>query len=193
MENNIIVSGECGEIAYSHEIYGEKFYTFPLSIERQSGNVDTINVMISETDKPTVEKHNFVEVVGEVRTFNRHSEDGNHLDIFVFCKEVSEGSNYDNYFIGTAYICKQPNYRETPLGREVCDCLLAINRAYGKSDYIPSIVWGRNDKRASQFSVGQQVYVKGRLQSRNYNKQIGDEVVEKVAYELSLSSIEEVN
>lgn len=194
--NKIILSGEVvGEICYSHETRDEKFYIFYMSSERQSGTKDVVPCIVSEVFLSQIEnnKQCKIKVAGEVRTRNAHVEQGKtKLEIFVFVKEILEyGSEDENSVCLEGYICKPTSFRGTPLGREICDILVASNREHNnKSDYIPCIAWGRNAIRTSELNVGTRVKVLGRLQSREYNKRLGDETYEaRTAYELSSSMV----
>lgn len=178
------------DFEFSHEIYGEKFYRCFVECARTSGNIDTLPVIV-----PSIyieEQPLRVKIDGEIRTRNVIGDDGRtHLDISVFAKDLRECEGADSdIFEGQGYICKSPVYRETPLGREITDVLVAFNRTYGKSDYIPCVTWGRNAHRLADCEVGTPLNVKGRLQSRVYHKTIGEEVFERVAYELSLSVVD---
>lgn len=179
---------------FSHEINGENFYTFLLDCQRLSEVVDTLPVTISDRLLPEVANFEVGEIIaisGEIRTRNVYDEktEKRHLDITVFAKEVIATDEDTNEVHMHGFICKKPIYRQTPQGRYIADLCIAVNRKYGKSDYIPCICWGRNAIFASDLDVGQEINVKGRLQSRTYQKKLADEVMEKVAYELSISSI----
>ena len=194
--NKIILSGEVvGAICYSHETRDEKFYTFYLSSERQSGTKDTVQCIVSEVFLSQIEnnKQCKIKVTGEVRTRNAHVEPGKtRLEIFVFVKEILEYESEDeNSVCLEGYICKPTLFRGTPLGREICDILVASNREHNnKSDYIPCIAWGRNALRASIFNVGDNIKLTGRLQSREYTKKFDDGTEEvRTAYEVSSSSV----
>lgn len=186
------------EPAYSREIYGEKFYKFDLKSERLSGATDILPCVVSETIMPTfVESGANIEVLGEIRTRNYTDGEGKRrCEISIFANRISERFERfrnDNDVILEGYICKEPNYRETPLGRQICDVLIASNRERcGKSDYIPSVAWGRNALRVSQMGIGTKVDIVGRLQSREYIKHLEDGTDEtRVAYELSICKIKE--
>ena len=199
--NHIVLSGEvAGAPEFNHEIYGEKFYVFPLMVSRKSGNTDTLPIMVSErlVDLAGIQSGINVQVSGEIRTYNQKLNESSkaRLIISVFARELSfvepeENDEDINAVVLKGYICKQPNYRKTPLGREICDVLLAVNRPYGKSDYIPCIAWGRNAGYAEGLEVGTSMSIHGRLQSRNYTKRLSeDECEERVAYELSINKLE---
>ena len=206
--NHITLVGKItDEKKFSHEIYGEKFYTFDLSVPRLSGNADIIPVTISERlfkdEDLVVDKK--VKITGQFRSYNSYENERNRLILTVFAKDIEFLPNQEeevvaskdlisNEVILTGYICKTPIYRQTPFGREIADILLAVNRAYNKSDYIPCITWGRNARFCSKMEVGTEVKVIGRVQSRAYEKKHEDGTVEqKVAYEVSISNLEVVD
>ena len=175
---------------FSHEYKGEKFYKCLVTTERLSGVKDILPVIVPEVY--TQEDFKRVEIDGQIRT--RNVKDGNtrHLEVFVFVRDLKEADGEDlNVFEGEGYVCKSPRFRVTPLDREITDLLLAFNRDYDKSDYIPSVAWGRNAHRVADLEVGTSIKIKGRLQSRKYMKLIDGELVEKTAYELSVSEIME--
>lgn len=195
--NKIKVTGfVANEPAYSHKIYGEKFYKFNLKSERLSGTTDTLPCIVSETIVGTVEWQKDIEITGEIRTRNYTDENGKRkceISIFVESVRDYDGFHDDNEVTLTGFICKEPKYRETPLGRQICELVIASNRERSdKSDYIPSIAWGRNALRVSQMAVGAKVEVVGRFQSREYIKHLEDGTEEtRVAYELSICKIKE--
>ena len=191
----------CGRInsafEYSHEIFGEGFYTVKLLVNRLSEATDEIPLLISErlVDVTKDYKGMLVRACGQFRSFNKHEENRNHLILSVFVRDLEFIESMDgvrpNQIILDGFICKQPVYRMTPLGREIADLLMAVNRPYGKSDYIPCICWGRNARYADGFGVGEHVQLWGRIQSREYQKQVGDDEYEtRVAYEISVSKLE---
>lgn len=181
----------------SHEFYGEKFYEYLVSVERLSGSYDIIPVIISEkiiTDNLKV--GNEVSIVGQFRSYNKIEEDRSHLMLSVFARDIVEPdySQNSNQITLRGFVCKTPIYRMTPFKREICDIMLAVNRAYGKSDYIPVITWGRNAKYCSNFKVGEKIEVKGRIQSREYQKKLPDGTIEnRVAYEVSVISVSKMS
>lgn len=206
--NHIILVGKItDEKKFSHEIYGEKFYTFDLSVPRLSGNADIIPVTISERlfkeEDLVVDKK--VKITGQFRSYNSYENERNRLILTVFAKDIEFLPNQEeeivaskdlvsNEVVLTGYICKTPIYRQTPFGREIADILLAVNRAYNKSDYIPCITWGRNARYCSKMEVGTEVKVVGRVQSRAYEKKHEDGTVEqKIAYEVSISNLEVID
>ena len=197
--NQVTISGEIvSEFKFNHELYGEKFYLMDVEIPRLSGSSDVIPVMVSnrlmeiEQDFRGIK----VKIEGQFRSYNRHEEKKNRLILSVFAREIEavdeiEESEKSNQIYLDGFICKEPVYRETPLGREIADVLIAVNRPYGKSDYIPCICWGRNARFASGLEVGTRCIVKGRIQSREYNKKISEtEVEKKTAYEVSVNKVE---
>ena len=206
--NHIILVGKVtSDKKFSHEIYGEKFYIFNLSVPRLSGNADIIPITISERllELEDLEMNKKIIVEGQFRSYNSYENDRNRLVLTVFAKEVKFVENQEeeievskdfisNEVILNGFICKKPIYRQTPFGREISDSLLAVNRAYNKSDYIPCIAWGRNARFCENIPVGTEVKIIGRVQSRTYEKKYDDGRVEnKVAYEVSVASLEVVN
>ena len=192
--NKIVLAGlVTEEPIFSHEVHGEKFYRFRLLSSRKSGNCDVLVCIVPEIIKNGINEGNMVKVFGEIRTRNVHENDKNHLEITVFVKEVLLYEEDENNVELDGFICKEPTYRETPFGRQITDLMVASNREYFKSDYIPCIAWGRNAIRTSEFNVGTRVKVLGRLQSREYKKKIDDETYEvRTAYELSAYMIDVV-
>lgn len=200
IENNqVTVMGEAvSDFTFSHEIFGEGFYMVDISVKRLSDSYDIIPVMVSERllDVNADYKGMYICINGQFRSYNRHEEHKNRLVLSVFAREVDfidemEESSKTNQIYLDGYICKEPIYRKTPLGREIADVLLAVNRPYGKSDYIPCICWGRNARYASQFKVGERCAVWGRIQSREYMKKLDEEHIERrVAFEVSVSKLE---
>lgn len=203
MENNssqnnyIILSGQiASDFTYSHQVYGEAFYSFKLCSKRLSDTYDTLPVTISERLLIDIEAKTgqFVTITGQLRSYNNYSEGKTHLILTVFAKDITineEKTKDINNIQLNGFICKAPVYRTTPFGREISDILLAVNRAYNKSDYIPIICWGRNAKFSSNLVIGSNIMITGRMQSRSYQKKISeDEVIEKTAYEVSVSKIE---
>lgn len=202
--NNVILVGKvANEKRFSHEIYGEKFYSFDLSVPRLSGNADLIPVTISERlfkeDELVVDKK--LRIEGQFRSYNSFEGEKNKLILTVFVKDIEFLSDDEEIVVSKdfvsneitliGYICKPPIYRQTPFGREISDMLLAVNRAYNKSDYIPCICWGRNARFSSKLEVGTEVKVVGRIQSRIYEKKFEDGKVEqRVAFEVSISNLE---
>lgn len=186
------------DFVFSHEIFGEGFYMVNVNVPRLSDSSDIIPVMVSERLINVEENYKglMIMVQGQFRSYNRHEERKNRLVLSVFAREIefvdeTPESSKTNQIYLDGYICKEPVYRKTPLGREIADLLLAVNRPYGKSDYIPCICWGRNARFASNFTVGTRCEIWGRIQSREYMKRISEEDAEKrIAYEVSVSKLE---
>ena len=187
--------------AFSHEICGEGFYLFYIEVLRKSGSTDTLPVIVSERliSINRLDVGRTVVIDGQIRSYNKHTdnEEHSHLILSVFAKEIDVledveiNPDVDNAVEIVGHLCKPPIYRKTPLGREIADILVAVNRPYGKSDYIPCIAWGRNARFAGGLEVGSHLQICGRVQSREYTKKIGEEEVEKrVAYEVSVSKID---
>ncbi len=200
IENNqVTIMGEIiSDFVFSHEVFGEGFYMVNVSVRRLSNSEDIIPLMISERLIDVSQNYSgeFVMVAGQFRSYNRHDELKNRLVLSVFVREITfideemDGAK-TNTILLDGYICKAPVYRKTPLGREIADLLLAVNRPYGKSDYIPCICWGRNARYASTFEVGEHVQIIGRIQSREYVKKITEtETQKRTAYEVSVSKLE---
>ncbi len=200
IENNqVIMAGEIvSEFVFSHEVFGEGFYMLEISVRRLSNSYDVIPLMISERliDVTQDYRGETIAVSGQFRSYNRHEEKKNRLVLSVFVRELEfveeepESSRTNQIFL-EGYICKMPVYRKTPLGREIADLLVAVNRPYGKSDYIPCICWGRNARYASGFEVGAHIQLWGRIQSREYTKKVSEEEIERrIAYEVSVSKLE---
>lgn len=186
------------EAVFSHEVYGEGFYLIEVRASRTSGFSDEIPVMVSERMCNVNELHigDRLRVTGQFRSFNRHEELKNRLVLSVFAQEMEllDDSQEDleaNSIFLDGYICKEPTYRKTPLGREIADLLIVVNRSYGKSDYIPCICWGRNACFAGGLEIGSHLWIHGRIQSREYTKKISEfEAEKRVAYEVSVSKVE---
>ena len=209
LENNYLtlVGKVTGEKRFSHEIYGERFYVFNLEIPRLSGNSDIIPITVSERliKEETLQEGHQLLVKGQFRSYNSYENEKNRLILTVFAKDIVEVEEKEedeenemvkkdtitNEVVLVGYICKKPIYRQTPFGREISDLLLAVNRAYNKSDYIPCIAWGRNARFCQNMEVGTEVKIIGRVQSRKYEKKFEDGTSEtRVAYEVSISSME---
>lgn len=207
-ENNhlVLVGKVASEKTLSHEIYGEKFYSFNLEVPRLSEISDIIPVTISERliSEQELELGKKVVVEGQFRSYNGYENEKSRLILTVFAKEITfkpddeeleiSKETVSNEVVLVGYVCKKPIYRQTPFKREIADVLLAVNRAYNKSDYIPCIAWGRNARFCQNMSVGTEVKVVGRVQSRGYEKKLEDgTVLNKVAYEVSVMSLEVLN
>lgn len=188
----------CGVIAaapvFSHSGRGECFYTFPLEVARLSGATDKINIIVRDELMESIELREAEKicVIGELRSFNNKSGEGAKLVITVFAKELylcDDDDLNEVHLIGT--LCKKPNLRMTPMGRDICDLMLAVNRRYGRSDYLPCITWGLKAREAAEWDTGTMVTLEGRIQSRNYMKIVGGDPVEKTAFEVSVTDIAE--
>ncbi len=201
MENNIItLTGTVEtEATYSHSVLDEKFYTFMLRVPRLSQNDDILPVTIGENqfDSMLIREGNKIKIKGQLRSYNKYTSLKTRLILTVFAKGVApayedDTENPNEIFIN-GFICKTPIYRKTPFGREITDLIVAVNRAFNRSDYIPAIAWGRNAVYSENLEVGSNVMLWGRLQSRNYNKRISDDETEqRTAYELSITKIEKL-
>lgn len=200
IENNqvTIMGRVASEFVYSHEVFGEGFYMVDVLVKRLSNSEDRIPLMVSERLIDVTQDYTgeFIVASGQFRSYNRHDEQKNRLILsvfvweIVFAQEELDGAKTNTIFLD-GYICKEPVYRKTPLGREIADLLLAVNRPYGKSDYIPCICWGRNARFAAGFQVGEHVQILGRIQSREYVKKLSEtETQKRVAYEVSVSKLE---
>ena len=197
--NQVTMMGEIvSAFQFSHEVFGEGFYMVELAVSRLSNYSDYIPLMVSERLIDTEQDYTgqVIRSSGQFRSYNRDEEKKNRLVLSVFVRElefldeIDENEKTNQIFLD-GYICKEPIYRKTPLGREIADVLLAVNRSYGKSDYIPCICWGRNARFASGFTVGCHIQIVGRVQSREYVKRISEEEVEhRVAYEVSVSKVD---
>ncbi len=196
--NSVIVIGKIeSECIFDHEVYGEGFYTFTVSANRLSDNNDKLPITISERliSKDLIVPGKYVRINGQLRSYNNFTDKKNRLILTVFVREIElfdetpEGN--PNIIELNGFICKEPIYRVTPFGREITDVLIAVNRAYKKSDYIPCIAWGRNARFCENIEVGTEVKIVGRVQSRTYEKKYEDGTSEtKIAYEVSISSLE---
>lgn len=199
--NQVTIAGEVvSDFTFSHEIYGENFFLVNIAVSRLSDSCDIIPVMVSDRlmDVKGDYKGCILQASGQFRSYNRHEETKNRLVLSVFAREVSfveipEGEQNPNHIFLDGYVCKKPVYRKTPLGREIADVLLAVNRPYGKSDYIPCICWGRNARYVSNLETGTCLKVSGRIQSREYEKKLADGTKDvRTTYEVSVSKIEVV-
>ena len=174
---------------FSHESRGIRFFVFPLETLRLSGAADTVNVLVRESMLPSLPPDR-VTVQGELRSYNNRSGVGNRLVLTVLARELGDGGGDDMDFITlTGTVCKPPSLRVTPMGREICDIILAVNRRYRRSDYIPVIAWGENARQTSRMPVGTRLLIRGRLQSRAYTKMIDGAPVERLAFEVSAADI----
>ena len=189
----------CGTVAgksvFSHVSRDVEFYTFPLEVARLSGNIDRLNIIARREllNEAEPEEASFLTVIGELRSFNNKSDVGNRLIITVYARELRfEGESDSNRVWLTGTLCKKPNLRTTPMGRDICDLMLAVNRHYGRSDYLPCIAWGSRAREAALWDVGTVVSLTGRIQSRCYIKTVDGVPVEKTAFEVSVTELEKV-
>lgn len=193
-QNKIELHGQVGACpVFSHSNHGADFYRFPLVVRRLSGVEDRIHVLtpklLLDACAP-LEPEMEATVVGEVRTFNNRSGEGSRLVISVFARAIWLRSGADeNRLELTGTLCKEPTLRSTPLGRTICDMILAVNRRYGRSDYLPCISWGSLAYRCAEKKVGDRIGVTGRLQSRLYQKRVQDQTLERTAFEVSVMSL----
>ncbi len=182
----------------SHKSYGETFYSFSVGVDRKSGYQDIIQIIVSERLIWNIEfaHGDHVKILGQIRTYNEEQDGRNKLNVVIFAREfelceVSSKIEHENKINLEGFICKKPIGRISPLGREICDIMLAVNRMYNKSDYIPCIAWGRNAGYASNLSVGTKISISGRIQSREYRKRDSEgNVTIKTAYEVSIIKLE---
>ena len=200
MDENISrnIAQLCGVIAaapvFSHSGRGESFYTFPLEVARLSGATDKINIIVRDELMESVALNEAEKlcVKGELRSFSNKSGEGAKLVITVFAKELylcDDDDLNEVHLVGT--LCKKPNLRMTPMGRDICDLMLAVNRRYGRSDYLPCITWGLKARETAEWDTGTMVTLDGRIQSRSYVKIVGGDPVEKTAFEVSVTDISE--
>ena len=193
--NKITLSGEVVSTPeLSHETHREEFYKFYISSLRTSREADVLPCIVSKVFLNEIKEKGLVKLVGEIRTFNDHTSEKRKLNVYVFVQDVLPYEEGDENFVELqGFMCKTTNWRMTPKGKKIADFTAACNRRLGKSDYIPSIAWGRGAHKVSQFPVGTEFLLEGRLQSRTYTKRYLDGTTEeKVAYEISVSNIDEV-
>lgn len=191
--NHVLLKGKIKELpTYSHTVMGEGFFEMYIEVLRLSEEVDVLPVTISERLISDFKIGDEIGIVGQFRSYNKIEDTKSKLMLTIFVKELvnPEDISEINQINLVGYICKEPIYRTTPFGREICDILLAVNRAYNKSDYLPCIAWGRNARFVRDLGVGEKLEVQGRIQSRKYQKRIDENTSEtRVAYEISLSSV----
>jgi single-stranded DNA-binding protein len=197
--NSVVVVGKIvSECVFSHEVYGEGFYSFDLEIVRLSEVVDILPITISERliEREMILVGNYVNISGQLRSYNSYDNKKTRLILTIFALDIKTatieeiGNNQNQIFLN-GYVCRTPVYRTTPFGREITDILLAVNRSYSKSDYIPCITWGRNARYAGKLERGNNVKIWGRIQSRTYQKKLEDGIyVTRIAYEVSVSKLE---
>lgn len=198
--NEVVIEGKIVEpCQLSHELYGEKFYEFKVEIPRLNNNSDILIVTISErlTDIKQLELNCIVKIEGQFRSYNSYSGKNGKLKLTIFAKNIKILKNLSQKTINkirlNGFICKEPSYRTTPLKREICDIILAVNRFYNKSDYIPTISWGRNARFSKDLHVGTNIEIEGRIQSRIYEKKLPDgKSITRTAYEVSISKLKVV-
>lgn len=195
--NKVYIEGKVSSILeFSHEMYGEGFYSFKLEVPRLSEAVDYLPVTVSERLIASMDMSigNMVRIEGQLRSYNKFLDGANRLILTIFVRDVKycdEISKSPNQIYMDGFICKPPVYRTTPFGREITDLLVAVNRSYNKSDYIPAIAWGRNARFSNTLEIGAHIKIWGRIQSREYEKKLGENnVIKKVAYEVSISKME---
>ncbi len=200
IENNVVtISGKVvSDVEYSHEVYGEGFYSFYIEVPRLSDSSDKISVTFSERliPKSKLQLGVLLDVEGQFRSYNSYKSESNKLVLTVFAREINfieedKKVKNPNQIYLNGYICKAPIYRMTPFGREITDLLIAVNRPYNKSDYIPCIAWGRNARYSQNLTIGDNIKIWGRIQSREYQKKLeSGEAITKTAYEVSVSKME---
>jgi len=200
LNNKIYLEGKVNsELTLSHEMYGEGFYIFEMEVPRLSDAKDVLFITVSERLLNDLELKIGTDVVveGQLRSYNKFVEGSNRLILTVFARNINyclERSKNPNQIFLDGFICKEPIYRQTPFGREIADMLIAVNRSYNKSDYIPTIAWGRNSRFCQTLKIGDNIRVWGRLQSREYQKKVSEsEFINKVAYEVSISKMEKAS
>lgn len=198
--NKVYIEGKVSsELEFSHEMYGEGFYSFKLEVPRLSEAVDYLPVTVSERLIASTDMSvgNMVRIEGQLRSYNKFMDGANRLILTIFVRDIricDEISKSPNQIYMDGFICKPPVYRTTPFGREITDLLVAVNRSYNKSDYIPAIAWGRNARFSNTLEIGSHIKIWGRIQSREYEKKLGENnVIKKIAYEVSISKMENVD
>lgn len=191
--NSVLIKGKIAKLpTYSHTVMGEGFFEMYVEVKRLSDEVDLLPVTISERLIDGFNVGDEIAISGQFRSYNKLDGEKSKLMLTIFVKELLDPAEMQavNQICMIGYLCKEPIYRTTPFGREICDCLLAVNRAYNKSDYLPCIAWGRNARFVKDLGVGEKLEVQGRIQSRKYQKKISETETEtRVAYEISLSSV----
>lgn len=190
-ENRVILRGTvAGDAVLSHQVHGIDFYRFPLSVPRLSGREDLLNILCPGPEAALPTAGDYVEVTGQVRSFNNRSGVGSRLVITVLARTVTPGIGEPcNQVTLQGALCKPPVLRQTPLGRDICDLLLAVNRRYRRADYLPCIAWGTLALQCGRMGTGDPLWLEGRLQSRLYRKTIGETVQERTAFEISIASL----
>ena len=201
MENNNFISLQGrvdGEVEFSHSVLDEDFYKFMLNVSRLSGVVDSLPVTVPKRLLDSIElgDGDCIALTGQLRSYNKYQENRTRLILTAFARSIdivdNEEENPNNVMLN-GYVCKLPTYRKTPFGREITDVIIAVNRAFNRSDYIPTICWGKNALLCRDLPVGTNVLIKGRLQSREYTKRMGEDFEVRTAYEVSVGEIEEIS
>ncbi len=201
MENNNFISLQGrvdGEVEFSHSVLDEDFYKFMLNVSRLSGVVDSLPVTVPRKLLENIElgDGDLVSLTGQLRSYNKYQENKTRLILTAFARSIEEVKDEDenpNNVLLNGYVCKNPTYRKTPFGREITDVIIAVNRAFNRSDYIPTICWGKNAILCRDLPIGTNVLIKGRLQSREYTKRMGEDFEVRTAYEVSVGEIEEIS
>lgn len=201
MENNNFISlqGKVdGEVEFSHSVLDEDFYKFMLNVSRLSGVVDSLPVTVPKRLLENIELNDgdCIALTGQIRSYNKYQENKTRLILTAFARSIDKVEDKEenpNNVMLNGYVCKIPTYRKTPFGREITDVIIAVNRAFNRSDYIPTICWGKNALLCKDLPVGANVLIKGRLQSREYTKRTGEDFEVRVAYEVSVGEIEEIS
>lgn len=192
--NSVVLRGSIAGIPeFSHNGRTEEFFTFPLEITRLSGAVDTINIIAEKQllQATEIDDGDCVEIIGELRSYNNKSGSGSRLVITVLAKSINISRGEDmNSVTLCGVLCKKPNLRRTPMGRQICDMMIAVNRKYGRSDYLPCIAWGQTAQNTAELDVGDRIKIEGRIQSRKYIKNDNGTPVERTAFEVSAVSVE---
>lgn len=200
MENNFIsLQGTVdGDVSYSHNVLDEEFYKFTLKVSRLSGVIDSLPVTVPKKliENTPLRDGDYISLTGQLRSYNKNYENRTRLILTAFAKSIDENKADEenpNNVVLNGYVCKAPTYRKTPFGREITDVIIAVNRAFNRSDYIPTICWGKNAVLCRDLPVGTNVLIKGRLQSREYTKRNGEDFEIRTAYEVSVGEIEEIS
>ncbi len=200
MENNFIsLQGTVdGDVSYSHNVLDEEFYKFTLKVSRLSGVIDSLPVTVPKKllENTPLNDGDYISLTGQLRSYNKNYENRTRLILTAFAKSIDENKEDEenpNNVVLNGYVCKAPTYRKTPFGREITDVIIAVNRAFNRSDYIPTICWGKNAVLCRDLPVGTNVLIKGRLQSREYTKRNGEDFEIRTAYEVSVGEIEEIS
>lgn len=200
LTNKVYIEGLiASELTFSHEMYGEGFYNLRVEVPRLSDAMDSLPITVSERLISSIDMKigNMISIEGQLRSYNKFIDGSNRLILTVFARDIKpieEISKSPNQIFLDGFICKAPVYRTTPFGREITDLLIAVNRPYNKSDYIPVIAWGRNARFSHLLEIGSHIKIWGRIQSREYEKKLSEEnVIKRVAFEVSISKMERVD